>query len=167
MRNERNPEISANPSPSQKNLIHFPRALARNEEGVYEYILVMLKGDLRSINAANDYIFSHLRSIMNNEMNTNTLKYASRVSPQPKFSSSLLSFWSETCTSMKGSSPISSPFSRAKFRMTTDTEWSPSGPFSSSAPKFSSSWLPGYPLIFIMKIKRRPFLKLLNNCVCT
>jgi len=79
MKNERNPEIAQSTSTVPLKLVNFAKALAKNEEGVYEYILLMVKGDIKTQNNYSDYIFTHLRNVLNNEMNTNVLKYASRV----------------------------------------------------------------------------------------
>lgn len=78
MKNERNPEIG-NGQNGPKKLANFAKSLARNEEGVYEYILLMVQGDFRAQENAADCIFTHLRNVMSSETSTNVLKYASRV----------------------------------------------------------------------------------------
>lgn len=63
----------------QKRLLNFSRALSKNDEDVYEYILLMVRGDFKTQEDSCDCIFAHLRNILSTEMNTNILKYASRV----------------------------------------------------------------------------------------
>lgn len=63
----------------QKRLLNFSRALSKNDEDVYEYILLMVRGDFKTQEDSCDCIFAHLRNILSTEMNTNVLKYASRV----------------------------------------------------------------------------------------
>lgn len=52
--------------PTPKKLTNFVKALSRNEEGVYEYILMMVRGDFKSQEDSSDCIFAHLRNIIKN-----------------------------------------------------------------------------------------------------
>jgi hypothetical protein len=104
MKNERNPEIASLGSGVAKRLLNFARALSKNDEDVYEYILLMVRGDFKAQEDSCDCIFAHLRNILSTEMNTNILKYASRVFPPPLSSSPPCSSL-ETCTSTRNSSP--------------------------------------------------------------
>jgi hypothetical protein len=114
MKNERNPEITMLGSGVQKRLLNFARALSKNDEDVYEYILLMVRGDFKMQEDSCDCIFAHLRNILSTEMNTNILKYASRVRP-PSYSSSPRCFSLEICISTRNSSPTSYPSLRRRF----------------------------------------------------
>lgn len=128
-------------------LNNFARSLARNDPQVYEYILLMVKGDLKMQTTSSDFIFTHLKNIFTLEMNTNTLQYASRVI-LIEFSSSWLCYWVEISTSTKDLSFICFLFLGRRSLINLNWRWSLCGLYNYIARNYSLFWQLGSPLIF-------------------